>query len=366
MKIGILTYHRSQNYGAQLQAYALQKYLTIQGNNVEFIDYWPQYHKNLYKTSFLDKEKCYNLKFAQKIKYLIDALYLTIIAKIRRYKTNRFAKKYLCISPYDDGVSFDIVVYGSDQIWRKQHVDTCQSYNPIYFGNRQINAKKKLAYAVSMGKIEADNDYDINFLKNHLSNFTNISVRELDLQFFLSQKLNIEADLVCDPVFLLKKEEWPQFRATNAKNDYIFVYNIAGVEKINRIAERLATTYNTNIVEYCGYVKKHKISNRNKYTGDAMDFLQMLVNAKFVVTSSFHGVALSVCFEKQFYFASTDYLKNRTVSLLSKLKLTDFDYSQVPIEDIDCLNFIDYTYVNVIKDEYIQESKSWIQQNITM
>lgn len=42
MKIGILTYHRAENYGALLQAYALKEYLYTKGYDVAFVDYWPQ------------------------------------------------------------------------------------------------------------------------------------------------------------------------------------------------------------------------------------------------------------------------------------------------------------------------------------
>ena len=39
MKTGILTFHRTTNYGAALQAYALQKKLTDIGVQAEIIDY---------------------------------------------------------------------------------------------------------------------------------------------------------------------------------------------------------------------------------------------------------------------------------------------------------------------------------------
>ena len=48
MKIGILTYHRAHNYGAMLQAYALQHFLQSKGHQVDFIDYWPKDHADEY------------------------------------------------------------------------------------------------------------------------------------------------------------------------------------------------------------------------------------------------------------------------------------------------------------------------------
>ena len=44
MKIKTITCHNVYNYGATLQAYALQHFLEMQGNEVEIIDYAPAYH----------------------------------------------------------------------------------------------------------------------------------------------------------------------------------------------------------------------------------------------------------------------------------------------------------------------------------
>ena len=48
MKIGILTYHRSHNFGALFQAIATRKVLSDFGNDVYYIDYWPNYHVSMY------------------------------------------------------------------------------------------------------------------------------------------------------------------------------------------------------------------------------------------------------------------------------------------------------------------------------
>ena len=43
MKIGILTFHCAHNYGAVLQAYAIQEQLKLMGFDVEIINYRPIY-----------------------------------------------------------------------------------------------------------------------------------------------------------------------------------------------------------------------------------------------------------------------------------------------------------------------------------
>ena len=55
-KIAVITYHRSYNYGAVLQAYATVKFFENQGFDVKIIDYYPQNLRGFgtYKNSFND------------------------------------------------------------------------------------------------------------------------------------------------------------------------------------------------------------------------------------------------------------------------------------------------------------------------
>ena len=68
MKIGILTYHRSHNYGALLQAIALRKVLTGMGHDVTYVDYWPDYHRHMY--SLINLEHLKELGIRGKCRYV--------------------------------------------------------------------------------------------------------------------------------------------------------------------------------------------------------------------------------------------------------------------------------------------------------
>ena len=52
MKIALLTFHNAYNYGAALQAYSLQKYLSEQGYEVEYINYVNDFRKNTYNLRY--------------------------------------------------------------------------------------------------------------------------------------------------------------------------------------------------------------------------------------------------------------------------------------------------------------------------
>jgi len=62
MKIGTLTLHNANNYGAVLQAYALQKYLLNAGFETEIINYRPNLKASLAQRSFINKVLKYLFK----------------------------------------------------------------------------------------------------------------------------------------------------------------------------------------------------------------------------------------------------------------------------------------------------------------
>ena len=119
MKIGILTYHRSHNYGALLQAIALRKVLSDMGNEVFFIDYWPNYHRHMYAL-FSVKWLINRPGRKSKLLYIKDCLLHCSVRKQRKQNFDLFISHFILpyISSCDD--SYDVIVHGSDQIWRKQ------------------------------------------------------------------------------------------------------------------------------------------------------------------------------------------------------------------------------------------------------
>ena len=151
MKIGILTFHRSRNYGALLQAKAMQDYLRSLGHDVSFVDYWPPYHAQMYET--FSKDKFRELSLYRMLTYLVRFILTFSRNNKRQEKTQVYINNFFTIS---EDKKFDLVIYGSDQIWRKQHKKSCPGFNPIFWGEGFVDTSHKIAYAASMGKIEID------------------------------------------------------------------------------------------------------------------------------------------------------------------------------------------------------------------
>jgi len=361
MKIGILTYHRAENYGALLQAYATKTYLESLGHEVSFVDYWPKYHSDYFKVfswkSFLHSSLKSKLVKLNRLMIMGHMLYK------RKHTMQQFMHEQLGLSnqpEYEDRKSvtkkYDAVIYGSDQIWRKQHLGGVL-FDDWYFGSDNVRADKKIVYAGSMGKIDTDDSDDI-YVKEQMSHFDHIAVRESDLQIYL-QRLGVEAVQVIDPVFLLSKEQWESlFIPSFKKGRYILFYNLLNTQESVSFVKQLSKQTGLPIYEitkktsfYSHYA--HLINNAS-----VGQFLGLVKGAEYVVSNSFHGVAFSLIFEKQFFAVGMEGKANRVISLLDSAGINDRYISSTQFKI--SVSQINYKIIDNRIEDIIMKSKSYL------
>jgi hypothetical protein len=368
MKIGILTYHRAHNYGALLQAYALKTYLKSLGHQTELIDYWPEYHNEDYKLVPYFKSR----RFLSKIKAVLLLLlgYNKIIKRTNGYK--QFMSEHLEISDnplYTTGeamneMEYDVAVYGSDQIWRQSNYPSFKGFSDVFFGSYLPKVKKKITYAASMGIIEVDQK-DKDYLKRMLANFDALSVREEELKQLVDEIIGDNISLVLDPVFLLPKEEWLKLNLNPTpihQEKYIFFYQLMPSKEAMDFVDRLKDYYGYKVIESRGRVEPLLFAKRYHQTASPTDFLSLLNNAEIVVSTSFHGVAFSIVFEKQFYALGMNNNSGRVQSLLNKLDI--YDRLLINTEEVDFEEKINYHQVNVKKEVLIKQSQNYLIETI--
>ena len=326
MKVGILTYHRAENYGALLQAYATKTYLQSLGHDVSFVDYWPKYHSDYFK--LFPWQQINGRSLFNKIIFFIILLWGVVPRFIRKRRLQRFMYERLELSKYPKYQDnrcrtgrFDIVIYGSDQIWRKQNLGSV-GFDNWYFGSDYVLADKKVVYAGSMGMINTTVSDD-EYIKKMMRSFNHISVREKDLQVYLS-KLCIESVLVCDPVFLLTKEQWRMIKyKSQSKWKYILFYNLLNTPESKYFADSLRDKTGLPVREINKQASPRRIGERYIRSASVEQFLQLIDDAEYVVSNSFHGIAMSIIFQKQFYAVGMGSKSNRVLSLLDMIGLSD-------------------------------------------
>jgi polysaccharide pyruvyl transferase WcaK-like protein len=367
MKIGILTYHRSHNYGALLQAYALKTYLEQNQHDVEFVDYYPDYHAENYK--LLPHFRYYSL--INKCKVLVKLVFALRITLIRRKGYENFILDSLKLSKnakfkrLEDltTLTYDAVVYGSDQIWRIQDFPGYKGFSTAYFGEG-ISARLKLSYAASMGKISI-NEIDESELQRLLRNFNAISVRENDLQKIILNYTKLKVRRVLDPVFLLSRENWTKLITNHArrKKEYILFYNIMKSKNARLLANEIARSSSYEVYEIRGRVYPFKFTERFRYqTASPNEFLSLLCDAQIVISTSFHGVAFSLLFEKEFYALGMGDNSSRVKSLLSELNIQERYIEN--IEEAKVTEKLDYELINNKIMKLRNESYDFLNSNL--
>jgi polysaccharide pyruvyl transferase WcaK-like protein len=338
MKTGILTYHRSHNYGAVLQAYALKTYISSLGYNVEFVDYWPQYHEDMY--ALWSWHKFWHLNISGKIKMTVSVCLKFHKKHKRRKLFFDFIDTYIVPKNSNEKEIYDLVIYGSDQIWRYQQHPSYKGYNEVYFGNDAVRAKRKIAFSASMGLIKS-NEETVSFLKRVLKNFDARSVREIDLLNFIQPLTPLKVYHTLDPVFLLEKEQWENISAPRQmQGKYILAYNLQSNKTVEEIANYLSKQTKLPVIVLNGQVQFFTKNDKN--ISGPKEFISWIKYAEYVVSSSFHGVAFSIMFQKEFYI-SQNINSERVKSLLNMTGLTEQFITNIP--NLEYIAPIDYNAV---------------------
>lgn len=358
MKIGILTYHRTLNYGGCLQALATRLMLEQMGHEVYYVDYWPDYHKRYY--SFFNRVYFQQYSWYGKLYYLYKIGRSFRFVRKRQKNFEVFHKKYtypFC-RPLTD--KYDVIIYGSDQIWRVQK--PLKDYNPIYFGDNQIDAKLHVAFSASMGLIPESMEQR-NRLKLLLSHLDYISVRESNLLQLVHELGYKDAIQTIDPTLLLDSKIWDtQFPTPNYSGPgYILVYNLWGrvfnMDSVTTLAKRKGLI----VKELSGTASKGDTETLITTAGPDI-FISLIKNATYIFTSSFHGLAFSLIYGKQ-VFASFESNGGRARSLLDTAGIPERyldNFAVLP----EVLPVIDY---EIVKDRLMtikKESINYLHNSI--
>lgn len=319
MKIGILTYHRAHNYGAVLQCYALQEFLKELGHDVSVIDYRPSYIR--YGLFTLTNWVSWNLvKTLRKIYFQLQ----TFSKQIERSNGfNNFVKLRLQTeslnldNPYND---YNCFVVGSDQVWRKNK----HGFDKIYWGNfGAAKGHRLITYAASMGGDKPTNE-ETEKIALWLQNFSAINVREDSLKELIKPLTNQNIEVTIDPVFLLTAQQWQEIEYTSMnKRKYILIYQVISNPAPLLLAKQIARHTGWEIIEISSKVTGRRTFNLIE-TASPEEFLWWMHNASLVITTSFHGTAFSLIYQKPFICIKLNKPSDiRIVSLLAQFCLLD-------------------------------------------
>ncbi len=360
MKIGILTFHDANNYGAVLQAYALTEAVKKIESDVEIINYkQPQ---------IIKKRKIFSIN-TQNVISIIRSIGSSLLyfypRLLKKICFNNFRIKYMNISKdyyfhSTDIERKDIYIVGSDQIWNSE----ITSNDATYFLNFCSEKQKKISYAASIGKDTISNE-EREFLKENIGAIDCISVRENTAVEIIKQITDKPVCHVLDPTLLVDKEMWEKLIEREIINDkYLLIYKASVDEEVLHIAERISKKLNMKVLYINNSIRKNNYGFINIRRVDPVRFVSLFKNASYIVTNSFHGTAFSIIFNKNFVTIPHKTWGTRMVSLLNSLKLENrivTNSNQID-EEFD-LN-IDYSEANTILEEEKKKSFEFLRSAI--
>lgn len=313
-KTATLTFQNSENYGASLQAYALQQSIFKIGIKNEVLNYQSNYMSKPYSFSALKRKGM--------LRYLLGIAYFFV--RIPRKTKFREFRNYIKMSPplSCDNLNsienkYDAFIAGSDQIWN----DSLTNFDSSYYLDFVKSPEKKLSYAASFGFENIPDNLKLKY-KDLLNDFSIFNMREESGVKNINQLLGRPANLVLDPTMLLTKDDWNKVGVfSRRKYKYILVYQTTVSSVLIKTVKKLAFSSGYRVIcipfPLGGFIK-----SKLELRAGPREWIGLIRDAEIVVTDSFHGLAFSIIYNKNFYVCITEQA-TRIYNLLNIFQLKD-------------------------------------------
>ena len=377
--IGVCIKYFHSNYGGMLQAYATTAILEDLGFQYELI----RYEKR--RTTV---EKIQSLpRLLNSV--LLNDKYEALLKKIGEMRHPKFAadnavrkacfdgfceEKFTKLSPIfvgyqalcDGAKRYDAVITGSDQLWSPAGLPT--NYYNLKFVPEEVG---RVSFASSFG-VSNIPWYQKERTKEFLNRIPYVSMRENRGAEIVKELTGRDVPVLMDPVFYFDKEGWAKLVPCKPVewDDYIFCYFLGNNPEHRKAAKQLSEETGKKIVtlrHLDRYVPEDEtFGDYAPYAVDPSTFLNILRNAAYVCTDSFHGSVFSIIHEKKFlvfnrYSSQSGTSKNSRIdSLCQNLGLENRRYvsSRSLSNTID--GHIDYASVKQKLDGYRKETNSFL------
>lgn len=308
-KIGLVSVH-NPNYGSMLQTYALHSYLKEIGQDNEII---------LYKKTKNWKQfiRIFNLPLLKmKRQVIFRDLYCRLFhyevfkdLQKRKIRFNEFKKEHFTFSKEYVGWNnllktnelYDTFIIGSDQVWNPINIGT--DFFNLLFVNKN---KYKISYASSFG-VSAIPSMQRKKTAFYLNRIQHLSTRELTGQKIIKELTGRNAALVCDPTLLIDKIYWDRIKGNKAviEGKYIFCYFLGNNPSHRDFANKFSAKTGLRIValQHLDEFVKSDIgfADIKPFNIGPGEFVNLVSNAEYVLTDSFHGSIFSILYRKIFF-----------------------------------------------------------------
>ena len=376
--IGLVTYYNSDNFGAMLQAYALQSAIEKNGCQCTVIshDRFSVVQKELASDGKLKRHLKTGVRYPRSVKMIAAGQDKAVKrgkkrAKIKcaEFREEFFPRKteifyYTTEQIISDPPVFDGYVCGSDQIWSPERFTGAEPF----FLDFAPEGRNRIAYAPSVAVTKIPDEMKEGY-KRLVSRFTDVSVREKKGCDAIEEATGIRPEWVMDPTFLLTREDWNAFSdvPVDAPKRYIFCYFLGkeNLLRARKMINKVAAHFNAEVV----VLPYGEDSADGKWHGSLnagpREFTALIRGAEYVLTDSFHGTSLSILLNKNFNVYAgmkTAGFANRFDRIANVLKLSGLEHRAFTDGGSIDLSEISYDDVREKLDPMIEASKKYLSQ----
>ena len=374
MNAVIVTFVRAYNHGAVLQCYALQKKIQDLGVNVEVLDYYPKYFRDVYTLPQVTTNN-----FPSRYPFLpgLRLKRFRHILNTRLRAFEQFIKKNINLSKEQyysteevqkADLNYDCYIDGSDQVWSFRW----NEFDPVFFLDfPSARMGTKASYAASFGFSVVPPQLEKEYIQR-LKDWDYYSVREKSGIGLIETLVGKKAVQCCDPTLLLTRDEWSAVTkdSTTAipKTKYILAYYVNDFSEIADLAAKLKEKTGLDVITVTSLANLNDINGSNSIkrgfipqvgAGPA-DFINLIANSEYVISESFHGTVFSVIFHKKFLSVTqrkTGEKNGRVLELLQSVGI------EKDVSDVELIDYgFDWDYIDKNLAQYTQTSVDYLKK----
>lgn len=334
MKTFTVTIHNSTNYGAWLQAFALQNAIESLGHENLIFDY-------VYETSDTKQSFRSARQLAVMLAYRVISLFRISKIRKRRQAFRHFAQEHLRMSePYrsmeelrSNPPEAEVYITGSDQVWNFLQREPFMESRFLDFGPASV---KRVSYAASVANLNYTDEQKA-WVREKLSRFDAISLREKSAQEYISGIIGRRTELVMDPVFLPAQSVWEKLAQSRAINEpYILIYQVQSCPGMDEVIAELKRKTGFKTVAILPTVITWVHTDIRLFDVSPEEFVGLFRGAEIVVSASFHGTAFGLISGKPTYAMSRTKGPSRVKDLMTLCGVPHFcieDTRELPEPD---------------------------------
>lgn len=378
-KLGICVVIYNNNFGSMLQSYATMKMLDKMGIEYDVIRYKKKYTpililksipRLLNRNIWIDKKRVIQKKIGMMLHKDIKKANDERDKLFDKFRKEHFTHLADFANGYKElqevGKKYDAYLVGSDQLWLPSGLAT-----NFYNLNFVEESKLKVSYASSFG-VKKIPFYQINRTRNYLNRIQYISTRENSGRDIVKELTGKEVPVVVDPTLLFDEKEWLEIleNKNRYKEKYIFAYFLGSNKSHREAVKKLAEKTGMKIVtirHMDQYVEAdNEFGDYAPYDVGPEEFVNLIRNAEYICTDSFHGTVFSIINHKKFivfnrYSDQSKSSKNsRIESLCNNLGLEERRYQDKDIVK-EMEKEIDYEKVDSKVQAIREKSKDYLK-----